>query len=808
MGGSSSSARLSLACLAPILSHVAAQQDCTALATEQELNLRPWFCEPPGIRSGGNDDLARCLGEGHVLNRTDPGLCRGRWQWYQVSTVHDHEVPYYEVATVDETQNNPPVVLQHVRQTRTQPNMRHALAFEMETEFCPHSPDCGEPANPAPYYTTVDVLVIDGPLLHNWNTPGGGFGNLPARSAVDLFYRGDRYDGAYRLYEGRPSVSFTVGFHMNHTRSCAPRLNDVVNIGVYCSWNPPGSADLNERQCRYRLRAHLIPEYVYDGFDATYPIAPAGELGQDDLAPRYMREETGITTQADPAAHYFKLPVGGFDVLNVSIERVGPNLTYIDASGVVGTNGHGMRGMVVRRRVSDGCPSNFEYDMGVNITDVSIAEELRAFCTDAVDAAEYYFAVIADLTFGPNDPNLPDSAQGKVGPDGTPLGYSSPSMERVAYGAYRIRVHHIAYSGGEVSHNETRGACLSYGQWRTYYIETSGIVDAALEISFTAPFSATYIRADANVSRAPALVYDVASAARDLVVTATPCDVTRPTRWHIALSLADEATAQQQGVSPAEFDIHMRLRSAAVEVGTSVTPYDHGGRGFVCCGATRYFRLDNIREAETVAATINVTHGRVRAIFAKWGFCPTFADVDELRGKCKGFCHMNWLTTRGMYSGTLYEAHQSELLVPHGHGEAPDKRRRGAWYLGVTAMPDEYAHFRLTALTRLPIYLPPSARCDRTTFACAADSARVNSWNSTGPPAPPPSLAALAYARAAATDYGFSYEYISSLIANDLIRRLMTLFGLFLVFFTISWCYRFYRARQRHIYRVPHDTVL
>ena len=36
-------------------------------------------------------------------------------------------------------------------------------------------------------------------------------------------------------------------------------------------------------------------------------------------------------------------------------------------------------------------------------------------------------------------------------------------------------------------------------------------------------------------------------------------------------------------------------------------------------------------------------------------------DVDGLTGECSAFCHMNWLTTRGQYSGTLYSEALSSL---------------------------------------------------------------------------------------------------------------------------------------------------
>ena len=140
-------------------------------------------------------------------------------------------MPYYEIASLADGS------LQHVRKTKVVSDVRHALAFHLQTEFCPHTADCGERDRPPPYYTTVDVLVIDGEPTHLWNTPTP-FGTLPARTGIDLFYHGDRYDRAFRYYQNRKSVSFTFGFHKNHTRSCEPRLHDRVNIGVYCSWAP------------------------------------------------------------------------------------------------------------------------------------------------------------------------------------------------------------------------------------------------------------------------------------------------------------------------------------------------------------------------------------------------------------------------------------------------------------------------------------------------------------------------------------------------------------------------------------------
>lgn len=800
---------------------VAGQSDCTVPATLPELNLRPWFCEPIGIRTD-TDDRSACLGTGHVLNRTNPGLCRGRWQWYQVSTVHTHTVPYYEIVNLADGS------LQHVQQTKTVTGMKHALAFHVQTEFCPHTPDCGTPGNPQAHYTNVDVLAIDGDPVHDWTSPtplsqplcpGGTCNNY--KQLIDAYYPGAKL-GKYRKYfQNRKSVSFTFGFHsgidVNDTDTgCdATVLQPKVNIGVYCSWVPP-AGDMLELPCRYTISAHLIPEEVYDGFDATYPIPPAGLKGYDSHAPEYVRNNPDIDLAADflpdAASHYFKVKVGGFDVLNVSLERTGPNLTWTDALGRLGTNGHGMKGVVTMRKRSHGCPTRNLHQGRVNVTDMTLGVELPAFCTDEEGAGDLVVGVLADETFGPTYTTLPEAFDGSVGPDGQPMAFGTPGLNtrmQTTYGNYRIRIHHTAYFAGNVSDGEERGACISYGQWRSYYIDTSGEHDAVLEVGLSGAISSTYIRSGVPPTMLPMPLYDVRSPPATMLVTASPCDVSMPTRWHFSLYLAPLAEASSQSLEPTEFSISIKLRAANLSLGDRVVSNYEGGRGYVCCGAMRLFRLPPILEKETLRVNVNVTMGRLQAVLVKWGSCPSMlGDVDGLTGECSAFCHMNWLTTRGQYSGTLYSEALSSLVVPHGHGDAPDKRRAGRWYLGIQAMPDEAAMFSLTASTETPLYVPASQRCDKQTQFCASDPAR-QSWNHSGPPAPPPSIAALKHARAVARgEIGLmTMEAVQELIANDIAQRVVFIVLMLFTFIVGRWFYRTWRFRRLMRYHLPHDRM-
>ena len=91
--------------------------DCEVEETKAQLKSRPWLCRKLQTVS---DDAVKCLGSGHQINNTEVGLCRGRWQWYQLSTVQDHTVPYY---VTERPSGGGPA--QHVRKTRVE-TQRHA----------------------------------------------------------------------------------------------------------------------------------------------------------------------------------------------------------------------------------------------------------------------------------------------------------------------------------------------------------------------------------------------------------------------------------------------------------------------------------------------------------------------------------------------------------------------------------------------------------------------------------------------------------------------------------------------------------
>ena len=153
-----------------------------------------------------------------------------------------------------------------------------------------------------------------------------------------------------------------------------------------------------------------------------------------------------------------------------------------------------------------------------------------------------------------------------------------------------------------------------------------------------------------------------------------------------------------------------------------VEPLDQGGSGYVCCGGWTYFRFVNVSAREYLSASINVTSGAARALFLKAAACPTADDQNPDTGTCTGFCELDWLERAGTFSGAHYSSPRASVLIPTGAGETTDKRREGDWYLGVQAVDDRAAHFKLTSA--LEAVVPPGdMSCTRFTM-CDRDPRR------------------------------------------------------------------------------------
>ena len=119
--------------------------------------------------------------------------------------------------------------------------------------------------------------------------------------------------------------------------------------------------------------------------------------------------------QHDPAVQHFRIDVGDFDALNVTVLRVGNNLTYPRPDGSLGTWGHGIRGTLLLKRGGE-CPDRpstltqprytdqpVKFDLRTNVTVYASRFFSESFCTTGATSGTYRFAVFADDIFGPLD---------------------------------------------------------------------------------------------------------------------------------------------------------------------------------------------------------------------------------------------------------------------------------------------------------------------------------------------------------------------------------------------------------------------
>ena len=176
----------------------------------------------------------------------------------------------------------------------------------------------------------------------------------------------------------------------------------------------------------------------------------------------------------------------------LQVTRSGNNLSSTAADGSVVSNRHGMLGHLLRTHGGE-CPlfskaADGRYegntDQNLSIVDTTTTVAGGAFCTTAATQGTYRFTVQAAAEFGPFPVQGVDSfKQGMVGIDLRPIPMPdnrAQFKQQPGFGAFHIRVHHVAYFAGVLSSGEMRPSCLAYGQWRYFTIATSGAVDASV----------------------------------------------------------------------------------------------------------------------------------------------------------------------------------------------------------------------------------------------------------------------------------------------------------------------------------------
>ena len=195
-----------------------------------------------------------------------------------------------------------------------------------------------------------------------------------------------------------------------------------------------------------------------------------------------------------------------------------------------------------------------------------------------------------------------------------------PAATRVVRG-YVMDVAHLAFSAGDVSGNSQFMGCVSYGQWRTYAVQSTGMADAQLFVTIEANVGGMY----AAAGRQPTLTdYDLLATPPLRELFLVPCDVSLTTTWHIAVSRRPPTLflhrtsyplssrerrrrgncdapstqplsvsrkqvmlgAESEGIDETLFTLTLRTASARAQLGVD-TAYSGGA----CCGGYSYWAV-------------------------------------------------------------------------------------------------------------------------------------------------------------------------------------------------------------------------
>ena len=260
------------------------------------------------------------------------------------------------------------------------------------------------------------------------------------------------------------------------------------------------------------------------------------------------------------------------------------------------------------------------------------------------------------------------------------------------------------------------GGCIAYGQNVSYTVTSYGAQNGAL-----------YARVDGAVSRLRARCdgcdewseATLADGAASVALSRTQCDVRLATNWTIEVSM-DEFAFIQRSLLPTEFQLTVRLFSAAAvgkNAALDVVPASEGGAGFICCGHIRSWGLLDLPQTHAPMLTLNVTRGKLRAVFLRQEMCASPADANG-PDACAGECYTAWYTLYDTFYGTTESTYTHSLAVPFGpepwiYDELKTGRRAGDWYISVLGLEEQEAEFYLEARVLAPDPAPASSSCSR-----------------------------------------------------------------------------------------------
>lgn len=252
--------------------------------------------------------------------------------------------------------------------------------------------------------------------------------------------------------------------------------------------------------------------------------------------------------------------------------------------------------------------------------------------------------------------------------------------------------------------------CTTYGQNRTYVVQSFGSADSGFYAHVNRPISRLRAKCDGCEWQEARL----GAGGTEIAISRTQCDVRLAANWTLEI-LMDEF-AFVAGLQPAEFELTLELQKGSASAGELVLPRSQGGAGFVCCGHVRSWALLDVPRTHAPAVALNVTRGKLRAVFLKHRSCAGLADVEGAR--CRGQCYMAWYSLFDTFYGFTESTHSHALQVPFGpdawkYDEALTGRREGDWYISVLGLEGEEAEFQMHVQALAPPPEPETLTCNR-----------------------------------------------------------------------------------------------
>ena len=332
------------------------------------------------------------LKSGESYNAT---LCPQFWAWFRIQTEK-----YVDVPTL--TQNG-----SEWREEMVRTWMPHGVSIAVDAAYEGDDPTGLPGQRPIWKFTSLEFIAVNGTPPGQWEKP-------------NPYDNPEAWEGllhARSMATDRETVA--LGFNSS-AGACADNLDEYVYVGIKCLI-PVSTFYISgaDHVCGYNVTLTALPFELYEGVDLTAHIRPAyanleGELSGEtfpgggyfalplpspiqDPPPRASGVCGALQCVWPNPRHYYRLSVGEYDTIQLTIERVGDGVALKDQN--YESTGVGLAGGVYTARDA-GCPSAAEHEpyCSIGLNDSAACEMRNLFCSTYREAGEVIVMVEARIT--------------------------------------------------------------------------------------------------------------------------------------------------------------------------------------------------------------------------------------------------------------------------------------------------------------------------------------------------------------------------------------------------------------------------